>query len=273
MTTSPLPLKPETGIGFTCCNNMTRMKKDISRKQPGFTLVEMAMVMLIIGLLLGGLMPTLSAQMEAQRINETNKQLEEIQQALIGFAIANGRLPCPASSSSNGEESPIGGGNCTNFYDGFVPAATLGITSVDSQGLVKDGWGDAIRYAVANNTVNGVANTFTSTNGMRNATMENIAAANQLNVCASATGITGSDCGATSNKLTDKIPALVFSTGKNGGYGGTGPDEAANLNGNRVFVSHTPTPGTTPNGEFDDLMLWISPNILFNRMVAAGKLP
>lgn len=239
----------------------------------GFTLVEMAMVLLIIGLLMGGLIPTLSTQMEAQRISETRKQLEEIQQALIGYAAANGRLPCPASSSSNGEESPVGGGNCTNFYDGFVPAATLGITSQDNLGLVTDGWGNAIRYAVANNTVNGVANTFTSSNGIKSATMDNIAGASLLNICASATGINASDCGSTANKLTDKVPALVYSLGKNGGYGGTGIDEAANLNGNRVFVSHTPTPGTAANGEFDDLMIWLSPNILFNRMIAAGKLP
>ncbi|HUW25479.1 MAG TPA: prepilin-type N-terminal cleavage/methylation domain-containing protein [Gallionella sp.] len=64
--------------------------------QPGFTLVEMAIVLAIVGLLLGGLIPTLSAQMESQRINETRKQLDEIQQALMGFAIINGRLPCPA---------------------------------------------------------------------------------------------------------------------------------------------------------------------------------
>lgn len=245
----------------------------IRKMDSGFTLVEMAMVLLIIGLLLGGLMPTLSSQMEAQRVGETRKQLEEIQQALVGYAVANGRLPCPASSSSNGEESPLGGGNCTNFYDGFIPAATLGITSVNGQSLVADGWGNAIRYAVAGNTINGVANALTSNNGMQSATMDNIADANLLNVCASATGITGSDCGSTANKLTDKVPALVFSTGKNGGYGGTGLDEAANLNGNRVFVSHTPAPDTAANGEFDDLMIWLSPNILFNRMVAAGKLP
>lgn len=245
--------------------------------QKGFTLVEMAMVLLIIGLLMGGLIPTLSAQMEAQRVGETRKQLEEIQLALVGYAVANGRLPCPASSTSNGEESfNTGGsaadGNCSSFYNGYLPAATLGITSVNGQSLVADGWGNPIRYAVFGNTVNGIASPFTRSNGMRNATMDSIADASLIYVCASATGI-GSDCGATSNKLTDKIPALVFSTGKNGGYGGTGLDEAANLNGNRVFVSHTPTPGTAANGEFDDLMLWVSPNILFNRMVAAGKLP
>ncbi len=37
------------------------------------------------------------------------------------------------------------------------------------------------------------------------------------------------------------------------------------------FVMHTITqPG--PN-EFDDLVTWISPNILYNRLIAAGRLP
>lgn len=243
------------------------------KKNSGFTLVEMAMVLLIVGLLLGGMLPTLSSQMEAQRVSETRRQLEEIQQALQGYAVAYGRLPCPASASSNGEESPAGGGNCTNFYNGYVPAATLGITSVNGQSLVTDGWGNPIRYAVAGNTINGIATALTVNNGMRSATMDKIADASLLNVCASGTGITGSDCGSTANKLTSKIPALVFSTGKNGGYGGSGLDEAANLDGNRVFVSHTPTPAAAANGEFDDQMIWLSPNILFNRMVAAGKLP
>ncbi len=250
-------------------------------KQYGFSLIEMAVVLMIVGLLLAGLVPTLSSQMEQRQVNETRKQLDEIQQAMIGFTIATGRLPCPAFPPSNGQESfatsPTVGnatnGICSNFYNGFVPAAALGITPVDAQGYMLDGWNNRIRYAVANNTVSGVPNTFTSTHGMRSATMDNIANANLLNVCMSATDITGSDCGAALNMLTDKVPVVIYSTGKNGGYGGTGFDEVANLDGNRVFVSHTPTPSTAANGEFDDLVIWLSPNILFNRMVAAGKLP
>lgn len=254
----------------------------IPRRVAGFSLVEMAIVLAIVGLLLGGLMPTLSVQMESQRINETRKQLDEIQQALVGFTIANGRLPCPASSS-NGEESFTAGGDasngiCSNFFNGFVPAVTLGISPVNNQGHMLDGWSNSIRYAVASNTVSGVTNTFTRTDGMKNATMGKIASADLLYICASATGITASDCGTASNKLTGTTPAIVYSTGKNGGYGGTGIDEFANpnrnsLNNDRVFISHTPTPSAAANGEFDDIVIWLSPNILFNRMVAAGKLP
>ena len=64
------------------------------QRQAGFTLIEMAMVLMIVALLLGGLLPTISSQAEQRHENDTRKQLDEIQQALIGFAIINGRLPC-----------------------------------------------------------------------------------------------------------------------------------------------------------------------------------
>lgn len=248
----------------------------------GFTLVEMAMVLMIIGLLLGGLIPTLSTQMESQRINETRKQLDEIQQALIGYAIVNGRLPCPASTGSNGMENfAVGGnasnGNCSNFYNGFVPAATLGVTSVaDNQGITGfavDSWGNRIRYAVTSAN----SNAFAKTNGMSTVGISSLSP--NLLVCSTAS-TSSTSCSVANTSLTSSpgVPVLIYSTGKNGGYGGTGLDEAENPNPNsadndRVFAFHAPSPSTATNGEFDDLMLWVSPNILFNRMVAAGKLP
>ena len=238
--------------------------------QPGFTLVEMAMVLMIVGLLLGGLLPTISSQMERQHINETRKQLDEIQQALIGYAIINGRLPCPASSTSNGVESPAGTGICDHSYDGYVPAATLGVTSaIDSQGnkgFAVDSWGNRIRYAVTSSNINA----FTKPNGMSTTGIS--ALAPNLLVCSTATDITISSCAAGTSLTSNGVPVVIFSTGKNGAQGSAGTDEAANLDGtnannNRTFVSHTPTP------DFDDLVIWVSPNTLLNRMVAAGKLP
>ena len=66
------------------------------RTSHGFTLVEMAMVLIIVALLLGGLLPTVTSQLEQQRNNESSKQLAEIKEALIGYALINGRLPRPA---------------------------------------------------------------------------------------------------------------------------------------------------------------------------------
>lgn len=237
----------------------------------GFTLIELAVAMFILVLLLGSILVPLTTQVEQRQISDTQKHLEEIKEALIGFAVANGRLPCPASSSA-GEESPPGGGNCSpNNYNGFVPAATLGLATVDSQGFAIDPWGNRIRYAVTN--ANG--NAFTTTNGMSSTGLG--ALAPNLLVCSTATGISATSCD-TGKALTTGVPVVIYSTGKNGGYGGTGLDEAANPNPNstnndRVFVYHTPTPSTATNGEFDDIVTWLSPNILYNRMVAAGKLP
>jgi hypothetical protein len=94
-----------------------------------------------------------------------------------------------------------------------------------------------------------------------------------LLVCASSTAagfVSGLSCGAA-NALTSTpgVPAVIFSTGKDGPLG-NGADENANLAGQLTFISHTPTTG--PN-QFDHLVIWISPNVLINRMVAAGQLP
>ncbi|MGA7749978.1 MAG: type II secretion system protein [Gallionella sp.] len=238
-------------------------------QQHGFTLVEIAIVLLIVGLLMGGLLPTLSGQIDQRRNSDTSKQLDEIKDALIGYAVINGRLPCPASSTSNGAESPSGGGNCTNFYNGFVPAATLGLSgTTDSSGFLIDSWGNRIRYAVTSSN----GNAFTTTNGMQSAGISSLAP--NLLVCSTATGISGTSC-ATNSYLTATpgVPVVIYSTGKNGAQGSAGIDEAANLDGNRTFVSHIPTPSGAANGYFDDIVIWISQTVLINRMVAAGKLP
>jgi len=237
----------------------------------GFSLIELAVAMFVIVLLLGAVLAPLAAQVDQRHVSDTQKYLDEIKESLIGFAVSNDRLPCPASATSAGAESPAGGGACTNNYNGFVPAVTLGISTVDDQGFAVDPWGNRIRYAVTNAN----ANAFTTAGGMSAATMSVLAP--NLLICSTATGISGSSC-AAGTALTNGVPALIYSTGKNGGYGGTGLDEAANPNPNsanndRVFVFHVPTPASAPNGEFDDIMTWLSPNVLYSRMVAAGRLP
>lgn len=250
----------------------TTYTKRIYHKNSGFTLVEIAIVLLIITLLMAGLVPTISSQVEQRQVNETRKQLDDIQQALIGYAVTNGRLPCPASATSYGAESfasggNAGNGNCSNFHDGFVPAVTLGLSPVDSQGFAIDSWNNRIHYAVT--SANG--NAFTKfPNGI------SLTSSADLYVCSTASATTS--CSVANSTLTSAAPAVIYSVGKNGAYGGTGADEAENPNPNsadndQVFVSHTPTAAGSANGEFDDLVIWLSSNTLFNRMVMAGKLP
>lgn len=236
--------------------------KHSDKSSRGFTLIEMAIVLLIVTLLLTGLVPTVSSQIEQRQRNETRKQLDEIRDALFGFVLTKGRLPCPATALSNGMESPVGGA-CTSA-DGFVPAVTLGITLTDNKGFALDGWSNPIRYAVT--TSNG--SSFTTSTGMKTTSMGVLAP--DLHVCASATGIAAANCGAATAITTNAV-AVIYSVGKN--TVAAGIDETANLNGDQVFVSHVPSPAGSANGEFDDTVTWISPNILFNRMVTAGLLP
>jgi hypothetical protein len=82
----------------------------------------------------------------------------------------------------------------------------------------------------------------------------------------------------------DGAVAVVISLGKNGlgainaitGTANPAPtsaDENENLNGPSTFVSRTLRATGSAAGEFDDIVIWLSKNTLFNRMVSAGKLP
>ncbi len=250
-------------------------------KQHGFTLAEVAVVVLIVGLLLGGLLGTYSTQIDLSKTAETKKTLETARDALIGFAAANGRLPCPATvnpphaTTSNGVEAPLGGGACTVSGGGmpglgFFPAATLALTPTDSQGYLIDSWGNRIRYAVTNSGTPPAE--FTTQGQIRTKLIDGDpnTPSPDLRICTTSTGASSTTCSGTSTTLTTSAVAVIFSTGKNGATGGTGADESKNLDNDRVFISHEPAPSGAANGEFDDILIWLSPSILYNRILSGG---
>lgn len=225
--------------------------------QAGFSLVEMAIVLMIVGLLLGGLLPMLSGQMEQKNRNETRKQLEEISAALLGYAASQSppKLPCPANPSIATGSNGAGVSDCTiATATGVVPWVTLGTSETDA-------WGRRFTYSVASS----VTGTF--------ATSFKLSDTGNLKVLSASTGA----CPNT-NCVGNNITAVIISHGVNGAgaytpQGGaplsasTDLDETDNSDADTNFVSHD------QSSTFDDLVIWLSPNILFNRMVAAGKLP
>lgn len=252
------------------------------RAARGFTLVEIAVVMMIVALLLGGLMYTLAAQIEQRAIEETRSRLEAARELLLSYAIVNGRLPCPATTTSSGDEVPLGGGTCTLPYGGFLPARTIGYQIVDAGGFALDSWQNRIRYAVSSAPLTGCAGPSTLPHFTNNANLKAngiTCQPNDLVVCKSSTGITATDCGPAANALTNQsaprtVVAIVFSTGKNGSLiCPSCVDETANTNGDRVFVSHAPAPAGVTNGEFDDYLMWISVGELYGKLISAGVLP
>jgi len=269
----------------------------------GFTLIELAVVLAIVGVALGGLAFTLAAHNEQRTFEDTRRRLEQARDLLLAFAVVNGRLPCPArhtntASHSQGMESFCAAaagscpgaettsvqthGYCSNPFDGFVPAASLGITAVDSSGFATDAWGNRLRYAVTRRNASGTcavsppsSTTPIVTSGPNLKAYGIACQPNDLLVCRSASGITASDCGPTANAImtSTTVVAVVYSTGRNGARGAGGADEAANLDGDAIFVSHPPAPSGAPNGEFDDQLTWLSIGELYGKLVSAGVLP
>jgi len=133
----------------------------------GFTLTEMAVALLIVALLIGGMLLPLSAQRDIHAQQETRRTLAEVRDALVGFAVVHGRLPRPAVSATDGSER----GPCANDADchGFIPWAALGVQK-------SDHWGKLIRYSVtrdfANNniTVTAIADRTVRSRGMQRGT-------------------------------------------------------------------------------------------------------
>ncbi len=250
----------------------------------GFTLIEIAVVLLIISILVTIVAVPLATQLDQQKTVDTQRQLEQIKEAIYGFAMANGRLPCPATATSTGLEryctNASGGcgtpttvqthGRCVATV-GLVPAATLGLAPIDASGFSVDAWTDGsdlrrIQYAVS--PYQNPANTYilTSVDGIKTPTMTTVSAATHLYVCA--TGLTAAppttNCGALV-LLSDKAPFVLLSLGKSTAQNSF--DETNNQNNDIVFTQGAQT------STFDDLVTWGSLNTLFARMVQAGKLP
>lgn len=223
----------------------------------GFTLVELAISLAVIGLLLGMLVVPLNAQLDQQRIGETNKQLQLINEAILGFAVATGRLPCPALAATPATTAGAGleAGGCAGAppptaIEGVVPWATLGTPETDA-------WGRRFTYRVtsefANTPAGGMQSTFTLTdNGVITITNGSV-------------------------DIATAVAAVVVSHGKNGlgGYrndgtqvAGAAGDELSNSNAaDSTFVSKIHDPG------YDDLVSWVSSNVVKSRMVAGNRLP
>ena len=221
------------------------------RPKAGFTLVELALVLVIVALLASGLMVGIAAQRNAAENVDAQRQLENIRETLTGFALTHGRLPCPALPNLASSDANAGVENCAQPH-GVLPWVTLGLPEVDP-------WGRRFTYYAHGSFTGAVPS-----GALASFTLDTVGNANVK-----------AGSGSSSNVASD-LPAVVVSHGSRGAGGwqpngsqlpGVSGDEAENADADLTFISRT------QDGNFDDLVTWIVPSILKSKMVAAGRLP
>ncbi len=263
----------------------------MNKKIHGFTLIELSVVLFIISLLMVGLLGPVGTQIESQERQQTIDTMNDIMESLYGFAVINRYLPCP-DTNGDGVSDPTTSGTCTAATgDGWLPWQTLGLS------IQGDVWGNRFKYHV---------NTPAFTTFDNGICSNDAGAAGDFDLCQTLGGITilsrgdANNGGAIESKTpftaATLVPAVIVSHGRNS-LGATTinntvltattplTDEAENddANTNNNFYSRSFSEGAagcTDDAdesnvlcEFDDIVMWISPNILMNRMVKAEVLP
>lgn len=229
----------------------------------GFTLIELAIVLVIITILIGGLAMPLSAQIQARRIAETKKILEEAREAILGFAMTNNgssatnrRLPCPDIEGDGTESLGNLGTRCASSR-GFLPWVDLGVAN-------QDAWGNRLRYEVDRDLAD-------PNKGFATAVSTAFPA---LTICQT------HSCGVT---VATDLAFVLISHGPNG-WGAlningktlalpSGDDEKDNVvdDNDLIYVSRSATKADATDGEFDDLLVWLSYYQLVAKVCPTGS--
>jgi prepilin-type N-terminal cleavage/methylation domain-containing protein len=262
----------------------------VQGRMRGFTLVEIAFVIVIAGILLAMVIGATASIVESSRLRLTRTNMDTARSALQAFIARNGRLPCPAiedrapAANDYGLEAATPG-TCTGTVNlpgqagpPVIDAAKRGVLPWKSLGMTlenaTDGWGNQLTYMV---TVTATGKNFDTVAGMRGSLYVHgatpVAAGlpptgNQINACSTT---------ANDNACNRAAVAVLISHGRNvlGAYPPSGvratplPTDAAeleNTDADRFVVS------ADISQTFDDLVLPIEPDGLLAPLAAQGAI-
>ena len=261
-----------------------------NRRALGFTLVEIAVVLVIVGLITAGIAALLTGFLKSTRSRIAADNAVIVQQALQRFAERSGRLPCPAIAAAlNGAEDPATNSPATTCAATVVAATGMarGVIPWSAVGLsleqVQDGHGRLFTYHVTMAATLTTLNTTTVGGVMGNMTLHSatpvamgssvVAGRNQINSCWVGAAMPGMN----ENSCNLNAVVVLLSHGENGlggftSQGGTVPapteaGEVENTNATTAFVKSDPT----ATG-FDDLVFGWAPEELLEPLLRRGTI-
>jgi prepilin-type N-terminal cleavage/methylation domain-containing protein len=248
----------------------------------GFTLIEMAVVIAVMGFLLAILFGITRSVVSQQRYQTTRARMANLDTAFAGYVATNKRLPCPAdgrtasSTSGAGTESSTGAGlarTCNNNQQyGVVPWTTLGLTASDAE----DGWGVRFTYRVGPALVADNAMDFTACDPAANPSVAPVSTPPFCNTGCNSTTLTSScttpaaalaggpamglvvtsSAGPATGMLMD--PRATITTGAAYVLISHGPEGGGGYDGSGTLQNSSVSPGTAEAMNFANIA-WTNP--------------
>lgn len=236
------------------------------RPDAGFTLVEIAIVLVILGLIIAGATRQFGTLADNDRYGSTDGFLAQARQSLLDYVTVNNYLPCP-DISGNGKEDRTGG-KC-DAVRGFLPYVDLGQAE-------RSEWDAPLHYAVHRAAKNESCDIATQTSSA--------CFFQQQSFDLKKTAVDSGDAlqvhseeGGSGDAIAKDVLAVVVSFGSNSfatydecATGGRGDDERENCDDDVAFVL-TNYRGEEADSPFDDQLVWVDELMLKSVKLAALK--
>ncbi len=260
---------------------MNTLRNTTCSAKKGFTLIEMAIVLVIVGLLIGGGFSTLGAYLDNAKQSHTLGSLKVTKQALLNYVKVNKHMPCPDVYGDGDGKGDVGGasGTLCSSDVGTIPFDDIGL----GRSVTADDYGNLFSYAVhkeaETSAVMGlniaVLSDETALRGFAGSYFYNIGAPafnldtpptealqgsllNSYQVC---NRHAANNCGGTNDVEVQFIPAVIVAFNENGsgtnlascGAASRGDRETENCNADMRLIR-----GSFQEGVFDDQIVTIS---------------
>lgn len=237
-----------------------------TKKMRGFTLVEIMIVLVIVGLIVGAGFSTFGSYMDNAKQAHTKGNLEVTKRALLDYVLVNRHMPCP-DADNDGFENRAPTFECS-VSKGTVPFNDIGL----GVAVTRDDYNNVFGYGINTDATSSVdiadetssasyfANQMPPVFNLQTPPVSlNSAVAESYTVCKQAT----STCSVSTDSDIEvsAIPAVIIAFNENGGTtningcngGDRGLKETENCNADLLLWK-----GYFQNNEHDDQMVTIS---------------